>query len=545
MPEDAAVIGEFGLRDYLRVLARRKTIVVVTVAVLVGVTLVLEVLKTPVYAAESKVVLREGSNGTVFDTSGANAVDPARIVQTEIEMFTSPAVQAKVRAAIGSAPDVSAHAIAQTDVIAVRATSTKPARAANVANVYAEAYVDVRREQAVNDLLAAAKQIQDQVGQLQHQIDATSDDAQKNRLRDQQAVFNEKLDQLQVDSALKTGGAELAAPAKVPTSPFSPKPIRSGALALAVALFVGVGLAFLVEYLDDSVKGKEDVQRAGGGIDVLGLIPAVASWKQRQEALVVSVAEPGSPPAEAYRTLRTAVQFLALDHPLTRIQVTSANAQEGKTTTLANLGVAFARAGHRVVLVCCDLRRPRIHDFFGVSNGRGLTSVLLGEVPLRRALQPTSTERLFVLASGALPPNPSELLASKRVSDVLDALRDDGYLVLIDSPPVLPVTDAMVLSTRVDATLLVCVAGETTRKEVARAVELLNQVGAPLVGAVLNGVTEEVGYPYRYGYYRTAEDVSPAPRGVNGDGTRRPASADDMKAPNGVARIGDRLRRRA
>jgi capsular exopolysaccharide synthesis family protein len=481
----------------------------------------------------------------VFDTSNNGVTDPARIVQTELEMFDSPAVKAKVRTAIGSAPTVSARSISQTDVIAIRATSTDAARSAKVANAYAQAYVDVRREQAVNDLLAAAKQIQDQVSQLQHQIDVATDDAQKNRLRDQQAVFNQKLDQLQVDSALKTGGAELASPATVPTSPFSPKPIRSTLLAFAIALFIGVGLAFIVEYLDDSIKGKEDLERAGTGLEVLGLIPAVSSWKQREEARVVSVGAPASPPAEAYRTLRTAVQFLALDRPLTRIQVTSANAQEGKTTTLANLGVAFARAGHRVVLVCCDLRRPRIHDFFGLSNAQGLTSVLLGEVPLRRALQPTSTERLFVLASGALPPNPSELLASKRVSDVLDELRGEGYLVLIDSPPVLPVTDAMVLSKRVDATLLVCVAGQTTRKEVGRAVELLNQVGAPLVGSVLNGVTQEVGYSYRYEYYRPASGASPGAQEVNGDGARRPAAAAEPKATNGVARIGDRLRRRA
>jgi capsular exopolysaccharide synthesis family protein len=279
-------------------------------------------------------------------------------------------------------------------------------------------------------------------------------------------------------------------------------------LGVVLGLLFGVGLAFLVEYLDDSIKGKDDLERAALGVEILGVIPAVASWKTKEEARVVSMTDPTSPPAEAYRTLRTAVQFLGLDREVRSIQLTSANAQEGKSTTLANLGVAFARAGQRVVLVCCDLRRPRIHEFFGLSGEKGLTSVLLGEIDLGAALQPTSVERLVVLPSGPLPPNPSELLASRRVHDLLAGLKRDGYMVLVDSPPVLPVTDGMLLSKRVDATLLVCVAGQTTRKEVARAVELLEQVNAPLVGAVLNGVTDEGTYGYAYRYYGSANGSS-------------------------------------
>jgi polysaccharide biosynthesis transport protein len=503
MVDELAPLGEFGLRDYLQVLIRRKALVIAVVATVVGVTLVLSLLQTPKYAAEAKVVLREDSAGSVFDTSSGRTADPARILQTEIETFESTPVQDKVRAVLGSTPEVSARAVPQTDVIAIRATSTKKAEAARVANAYAQAYIDVRREQAVSELLSAVQQVQGKVSDIQKQIDQTTDEAQKGRLRDQQSAFNEKLDQLQVDSALKQGGAELATPAKVPTSPFSPKPVRSSLLAFAVALFLGVGLAFLVEYLDDSIKGKDDLERASPGLEALGLIPAVTSWKEREEARVVSITDPSSPPAEAYRTLRTAVQFLGLDREVRSIQLTSANAQEGKSTTLANLGVAFARAGKRVVLVCCDLRRPRIHEFFGLSNEKGLTSVLLGELELNAALQPTSVDRLVVLASGPLPPNPSELLSSRRVHAVLTALKQDGYMVLVDSPPVLPVTDGMVLSKRVDGTLLVCVAGETTRKEVARAVELLHQVDAPLLGAVLNGVTDEGAYGYAYQYYRS------------------------------------------
>ena len=184
MVDEVAPPGEFGLRDYLQVLARRKGIVLAVVAVVVSLTLALSLLKAPEYAAEAKVVLREDTSGAVFDTSSGRSSDPARIVQTEIETFESKPVQDKVRAAIGSAPAVSARAIPQTDVIVIRATSTKKAEATRTANTYAQAYIDVRREQAVNELLAAVQQVQGKVSDIQKQIDETTDQALKDRLRD-------------------------------------------------------------------------------------------------------------------------------------------------------------------------------------------------------------------------------------------------------------------------------------------------------------------------------------------------------------------------
>ncbi|MCA1844272.1 MAG: CpsD/CapB family tyrosine-protein kinase, partial [Actinobacteria bacterium] len=170
--------------------------------------------------------------------------------------------------------------------------------------------------------------------------------------------------------------------------------------------------------------------------------------------------------------------------------------------------VALSSAGDRVVLVCCDLRRPRIHEFFGLSNKAGFTSVLLGELPLPVAIQAVpGHDRLTLLASGPLPPNPSELLSSRRTAEVLAALQDHADFVLIDSTPVLPVTDALVLSGRVDATLLVCAAEHTTGKDFARAVELLRQVDAPLVGTVFNGVAQESTYGYANRYYRYEKPV--------------------------------------
>ncbi len=309
-----------------------------------------------------------------------------------------------------------------------------------------------------------------------------------------------------MDGALKQGGAQLVTPATTPTSAVAPRPLRNGLLALFVGLLLGICLAFLLNYLDDSVRTKDDFERVAPGLPVLGMIPVVSGWKTKDRPFLVSTHDPMSPAAEAYRTLRTSVQFLGLDQPMRILQLTSANAREGKTTTLANLAVALAGAGQRVLVVCCDLRRPRIHEFFGLENGVGFTSALLGKVPLADAIQAVPDQPgIDLLASGPLPPNPSELLSSNRTAEVLNALRVEYDIVLVDSPPLLPVTDALVLSHRVDAVLLVSVAGATTRKEVVRATELLVQVEAPVVGAVLNGVDPEGSDGYAYQYYRYEE----------------------------------------
>lgn len=500
--------SELGLHDYLRIVGRRKQLIVVVVLLVVVPAVVFSLLQTPQYEGRAELLLQPRTSETLFDPNSGIRADPARQVQNEIRILSSAPVREAVRTQLGSAPKVSASAIGSTDLIRVSARSTDPAQAASLANVYATAYIDVRRKQAVDDVLAASQQVQGKITELQKQIDAAPGGAQKDTLVQAQSLFKQNLDQLQVAGALKQGGAQLVTPASVPTSPVAPQPMRTAILALALGLVLGLSLAVLREYLDDSVKGKDDFERVAPGLPVLGLIPVVSAWRAKETPYLVSLEDPTSPAAEAYRTLRTSVQFLGLDQPMRTLQITSPNPQEGKTTTLTNLAVALARSGSTVAIVCCDLRRPRVHEFFGLSNDVGFTSVLLGKVGLAGAMQEVPDQaRLSLLASGPLPPNPSELLASKRTAEVLGSLQAEYDIVLIDAPPVLPVTDALVLSGRVDATLLVAVAGATTRKEVARAVELLRQVEAPLVGAVLNGVDTEGSYGYAYQSYRYESPV--------------------------------------
>jgi len=507
---------ELSLRDYLHILGRRKQLITVVTLLVTVPAVVFSLLKTPVYAGQAELLLQPRSSETLFDPNSGLRSDPARQVQNEIRILSSAPVRDAVRQQLGSAPKVSASAIGATDLIRVTARSADPQQAATFANAYATAYIDYRRKQAVDDVLAASQQVQTKIGELQRQIDAAPAGPQKDSVVEAQSLFRQKLDQLQVDGALKQGGAQLVTPAVVPTSPVEPRPLRTGLIALFAGIVLGVGVAFLREFLDDSVKTKDEFERVAPGVPVLGLIPVISSWRGKETAYLVSLDDPTSPAAEAYRTLRTSVQFIGLDQPMRTLQVTSANPQEGKTTTLANLAVALARSGSTVAIVCCDLRRPRVHEFFGLKNDVGFTSVLLGKVGLAGAMQEVPDQaRLSLLASGPLPPNPSELLSSKRTVEVLGSLQAEYDIVLIDAPPVLPVTDALVLSGRVDATLLVAVAGATTRKEAARAVELLRQVDAPLVGAVLNGVDTEGSYGYAYQSYRYESPVGrrePAPK---------------------------------
>ena len=512
---------DFELRDYLRVVRRRKAPIILVTLFVVVVALAASYVQTPVYSATAQVLLQARSTEFLFDPSGGIRADPARAVQDEILVIKSEPVRAVVREQLGAAPSVSAAPVDQTNAINVSAESTDPARAAAVANAYVGAYIEFRRKQVVDDTLAAGEQIQSKIADLQRQIDAATG-PQRETLVQAQALFKQKRDELQVGSAIRTGGAQLVTSASVPTDPVRPTPARNGVIAIIAGLLLGVGIAFLIDYLDDSIKNKEDLAEATSGLPVIGLIPVVSDWRAEDAPLVVSLSAPKSPAAEAYRTLRTAVQFMGLEHPTRTLQLTSAGPQEGKSTTLANLAVALARAGQRVVVVCCDLRRPRIHEFYGLENSTGFTSVLLGKVSLTGALQEVPDQaRVSLLASGPLPPNPSELLSSRRTVEVLALLQAEFDMVLIDSPPVLPVTDSLVLSGLVDATLMVAVAGGTTRKEAARAVELLRQVDAPLIGTVLNGVRSDGSYGYGYDYQYYQYEQSPkAPLGKRRSGAR-------------------------
>lgn len=493
---------------------RRKGVVAASVVLLGAVAALLSFLQTPLYEAEVQVLLRPPSSEALLSATGGYQQDPARKVETEIEVARSDAVRSEVESRLGPVPPAEVTGVGSSDIMEIRARSESPRRAADIATAYADAYIEHQRISAVNDLRDAETKIQAKIVDIQRQIDAleprTSSGGNttvRDQLLSQQALFRQRLDDLRVDAELQTGGAQLVTRSAPPITKVRPTPVRYGVMAVSLGLLAGVGMAFFLDSMDDSVKTKDDLTRVVPGLPVLGLISSVEGWKDGARPILVSVQAPNSAPAESYRSLRTSIQFVGIQRAPRIIQVTSAHAGEGKTATVSNLGVALARSGQRTVLVDCDLRRGRLHTFFDLKNDVGFTSLYLDEETVATAATPIAdVKNLSVVPCGPIPPNPSEILSDKRTGEVLATLLETCDVVLVDCPPVLPVSDPAALSVWVEATILVVSSGVTRKQDVQRAVEILLQGDAPLVGTVLNNVRPQDEYAYASSYYHDARD---------------------------------------
>ncbi|HET7449928.1 MAG TPA: polysaccharide biosynthesis tyrosine autokinase [Gaiellaceae bacterium] len=306
------------------------------------------------------------------------------------------------------------------------------------------------------------------------------------------------------------GTVQLLDPAPVPRFAVSPNRKRDISYSLVLGLLLGIGLAILLERLDDTVKTPDEL-RDRLDVPVVGLIPAidmnaaeVAASESTAPAMrrLATHADPRSPVAEAYRSLRTNLAFARTTQALQTIVVASPGPGDGKSTTAANLAITFAQQGQRTLLIDADLRRAVLDKTFGLKREPGLTDVIIGTLPLSKAVHETQVPNLFVLPSGQFPPNPSELLGSPAMREVLRSAKEQFDVVLFDSPPLLAVTDAAVLSTMADGTILVVRTAATAREAVRRAVGQLRAVHGRLLGAVLNDVdVHGRGYYGGYGYY--------------------------------------------
>jgi succinoglycan biosynthesis transport protein ExoP len=321
----------------------------------------------------------------------------------------------------------------------------------------------------------------------------------------------EKLKEAGVTAGLRSNNIRSVDKARVPTYPSEPNVPRNLTFALALGLSTGIGLAFLLEGIDNTVRTPEQAQ-AISALPSLGMIPlgskssldaaakrlSVASSREAVE--LVTQSRPQSQMAESYRALRTSLLLTSLGGPPKVILVTSALPQEGKTTTSINTAIVLAQKGTRVLLIDADLRRPSIHKTLGMGPKTGLSNVLTGNATLQQAVVRSSIlPTLFVLTAGTPPPNPAELLASSNMRDILAELREQYDHIIVDTPPTLSVTDAVVMSTRADAVVLVIRSGQTTKQALRRARDLLMQVNARVAGVLLNAV--DLTSPDYYYYY--------------------------------------------
>lgn len=504
--DELEVAEESNLRVYLDVLKRRTRIIALVTLVAFAGAMAYSFLKTPVYSATATVLVPELQASSALNIQ--NAQLPASDVVTRAladdqQFAEGDAVKQQARQTLGYTAKVSVGMSTTADVLTFQAQSTNKQSAAAIANAYANSFITARRDNQVSQYTQQVSALEASIAQLQaKEASLSPKDPQLPAIQQSIVSLSQTVQQTEAATQLAGQvGPTVVNAATVPKSPSSPNPVLDGILGFVIGLLLGVGLAFVRERLDDSLNSREAAEAASGGLPIVGLIPMVDAWKSKGSHHLALVEDPTSNVSEAFRTLRTAIQFLGLDEPKRVIGITSSVPDEGKTTAVANLAVSFARAGQRVIVLSCDLRRPKIHAFFGDSDRRGLTSVLLGECSLADAVHPVEGEPLLkVLPSGPVPPNPAEILSLDRVREIVDFLVENCDLLLIDCPPVLPVTDTLLVSRLTDGILVLSSAKLTSRKNLQRTVELLRQVHAPLIGMVLNRVPTDGGYAYGYGY---------------------------------------------
>ncbi|MDF1520886.1 MAG: polysaccharide biosynthesis tyrosine autokinase [Brevefilum sp.] len=300
-------------------------------------------------------------------------------------------------------------------------------------------------------------------------------------------------------------------PASVPKKPYAPRPFQTGALYGAVGLLLMGGIAYLVEYFDDTIKTPKDVEEHLG-LPVIGLIADMKGDlfdRNKDEKNIFVASQPRSPISEAFRSLRTSLEFYSVDEPLELLLVTSSGPEEGKTTVAANLAAILAKSDKKVLLLDADMRRPNVHSHLGISNRMGLSDLIRGRMSAPEVIQHSEgVENLFVMTSGSLPPNPAELLTSKRMGEILIDLKKQFEVIIIDTPPSV-VTDAQILSTKADGVIFVIRPGKTRLIAARTPLEEFNRVGAKIVGVVMNRIPRNREFYYGgYDYYAPKAHIS-------------------------------------
>ncbi len=444
------------LKDYLAAVRRRWRLVALCTLVAAGAAAILSIQTTPQYSSSARLFVSTKDS----DSSSAyqGGLFATQRVASYADLVKTRPLAVQVSDDLGGGLDpamliasVTARVVPNTVILEVSATHPDAALARDIAEAYAR-----------------------ELGTLITELETPSGQ----------------------DPAIK---ASVVDDAQVATVPVSPRPARNIALASLLGLFVGFGIAIARELLDTSITSVSDVS-AVTSTPILGHINVDTAAVKLEPTAVLSQSIPW---AEAFRMLRTNMRYVDVDQEHKLFVITSALPGEGKTTTAVNLAVTMSMANQRVVLVECDLRRPLVASRLGLDSSVGTTNVLIGSVGIREAIQTDQASGLSVLTSGPIPPNPSELLQSKSMESLLAHLRSDFDVVIIDAPPLLPVTDAAVLAAQADGAVVVVRHGRTTRDQLAHALDRLTAVDAEPAGVVINMVPSKFNgtrYGYGYGY---------------------------------------------
>lgn len=524
------------LQRFALILWHRVSWILLGIVLAAGGAYLVSTLSYPVYAASVTILVNQASSDQVTDYTAL--LTSERLARTYAELLTKrPVLEeaiATFKVSVSSedmARKITVRFVRDTQLIQLQVEDEDPALAAKLAN----AIPDIFRRQ--NDLLQASRytstreSLLEELDSLNRQLQLTQVElnaigtprtaAQQTRaarlqseltqLRESYTSLLRSYENIRLAEAQSTNNILVVEPAKVPDTPIRPLILQNTLLAAVIGLLVAVGLVFLREYVDDTIRTPEQVSEVIG-LPVVGTIARINANSARDTLAPFAAREPRSPVTEAYRALRTSIQFAGIDQPIRTLLVTSPSPGEGKTTTAVNLAVVMAQAGLRVLLIDCDLRRPAIHKMFERSNQVGLTDAMLQESSRWSGVpHPTSVNSLMILTSGSLPPNPSELLGSERMARFLNSFRSSFDVLILDGPPLLAVTDASILSRLTDGVLIVVETGKTRLGAASHAKEQLSQTGARLLGVIMNKiVTNQSGYYYYryYPYYDTYGDES-------------------------------------
>jgi capsular exopolysaccharide synthesis family protein len=530
--------SEIDVRAFFGVLRRHLRTIVLVVVLVAAVVYGWSATRPDRYAATARVqVVNETDAST---NRGNSRTETEQEVSTQVELIESPALRRQLDERLGdtagAVQEVEAAGVEETPIVRIRVTSTSPDTAAAAANALADVFVQRQRQIAVTTLGNQAEELRRVAAELTVQIDAlnaqlltgvtpnrAAAEANRNVLVDQRSAALENAAELQLEATVRSGGVALVDEADVPQDPFEPRPWRDTTFAAIVALLVAISLVLLAERLDDKFRTPEDLQRLRSPVPLLASIPVVrkgprwadlrANSLPRRRRELVHLA---SPVGEGYRTLRTSLRFASAGERRRTIAVTSSIGGEGKTTVTANLAAALAESGLRVVVVSADLRAPQVGAMLGVDDrGTGLTMLVRGAATLEECLVDAprpGAPALQVLPAGPAVPNPAELLGSPEMAQVLDKIIGQGVdYVLVDCPPVLPVSDTLAVARHVDGVIVLCGRGLTRFRALQDTLERLRHVEANVIGFVFNGVDiSKRGYARYYKYDVAAEPAHAA-----------------------------------
>jgi polysaccharide biosynthesis transport protein len=506
------------LRQYLSLFLHWAWLIVLAALIAAAASYFYSQRLTKIYQSATTALVNEAPATKVTDYSSVMLSE--QLTTTYAQMMNKDSVLSKVESQLGlkiplaDLKDmITVTPVTSTQLITVTVQSDDPHLSADIANAVVTVFANQIQDIQLSRFSQSETSLKAQMDDITTQINSYEARASAAVLQDEKDRLNTQIDQYQqiytnlqqsYESVLLSEAQSVSSvvqiePATANLTPVKPKVMQNTLLAAVIGFLLAAGVIVAREALDDTIKTPDDISKKFK-LSVLGVI----NHHNPENDAPITQTDPRSPTAEAYRSLRTNVNYASVDRPLRTLMITSPEPGEGKTTTTCNLGLALAQNGAQVIIADCDLRHPRVHKYFGLSNRKGMANLFAQpDEVLDGALQSTSVEKLSIVTTGSLPPNPAELLGSQKMQRLLASMRETSDIILVDTPPALAVTDAAVLAPTLDGVLIVVRPGKTRASALRLTLEKMQQVNARVLGVVLNDIDiRNQPYTYSYHYYR-------------------------------------------